>query len=209
MYGHIPQYLDAEKQRLRAERAEEQVRRWRVTAWMLLVLLVAQTWLVVDTAMGLTQVRHVAEQRLAKSKEIASARLDRVVKREGDARTALRQCQDVIYDFSEMARAESTARETAEWSLQQCREQWSAVDMPTVLCSQQAADIDDARLAAEQKFRVCLSANAGLVDALHEFDALVKEQQLVIQESLDLARRCDARPATWALRIPAVSEVRW
>lgn len=131
MYGHIPQYLDAEKQRLRAERGEQNARRWRLVAYVVLALFALQT---VRLTVMVVDARPVAER----------------------------------------------------------------------LTNERAA-----RAAAEEKFRVCLAANHGLVDALREFDSVVKEQQLVIQESLDLARRCDARPATWALRIPAVSEVRW
>jgi hypothetical protein len=187
MYGHIPQYLDAEKQRLRAERAEEQARRWRVTAYVLLVLLAAQTWLVIDTVMELTQARQSAEQQR-----------DQVAV--WSAQTA---------DLQQQLRADKRRAEQRATAAEAALRVWMAVDMPTVLCSQQAADIDDARLAAEQRIRVCLSANAGLVDALHEFDALVKEQQSVIRESIELARRCEAQPATWVTRIPAISEVRW
>lgn len=54
----MSQYLiDHEKLRLRAERGEDQARRWRVTAYVLLVLLVAQTWLVIDTALSLANAR--------------------------------------------------------------------------------------------------------------------------------------------------------
>lgn len=130
----MSQYLiDHEKLRLRAERGEGQARRWRATAYVLLVLLVAQTWLAVDTAISLTQ-----------------------------ARQSFAEFEDELYLYSEQARNEANARDVAE-----------------------------------QKFRTCLSANAGLVDALREFDLVVKGQQQVIRETLELAKRCDAQPAQW------------
>lgn len=131
MYGHIPQYLDAEKQRLRAERGEQNARRWRLVAYVVLALFALQT---VRLTLMVVDARPVAER----------------------------------------------------------------------LTNERAA-----RAAAEEKFRVCLAANADLVTALGEFDAVIKEQQLVIRDSLALARRCDARPTTWATHIPAVNEVIW
>lgn len=200
MYGHIPQYLDADKQRLRAERAEEQVRRWRVTAWMLLALLVAQTWLVIDTVMELTQTRHVAEQRLTKAREIASGRLDDALKRGIQSGRDLQACKFEL----QMARnqVEAVAASTHYPALLECQSEIS-------LYSGQLYYESSARDATEEKFRVCLAANADLVTALGEFDLLVKEQQSVIRESIELARRRDAQPATWVTRIPAVSEVLW
>lgn len=134
MYGHAPQYLDVERQRLRAERGERLSRQWRTAARLLLAMVVLGTC--------------------------------------GLFYSATRQ--------------------------QQSRQQMHAA-------LQLTADELTAREAAEKKFRVCLSANAGLVDALHEFDALVKEQQSVIRESIDIARRCDAQPVNWV----NLNEVRW
>lgn len=133
MYGHVPQYLDAERLRLRAERAERLARQWRNAACLLLAMVVLATCVLFDSAARLHQSRQVAAQN-----------------------------QREIYAALDQAVYELTAKD-----------------------------------AAEEKFRVCLSANAGLVDALHEFDALVKEQQSVIRESIDIARRCDAQPVNW------------
>lgn len=44
MYGHVPQYLDVERQRLRAERAERLANVWRITSLILLGLLIGQGW---------------------------------------------------------------------------------------------------------------------------------------------------------------------
>lgn len=79
----------------------------------------------------------------------------------------------------------------------QCREQWTAAELPVALCSQQAANIDDARIAAERKFKVCLGANVQLVDALGQFDRTLKEQRGLISDAVDFARRCDAKQAMW------------
>jgi molybdenum cofactor biosynthesis enzyme MoaA len=182
MYGHIPDYLNAEALRLRAERAEHQAGRWRVTAYVLLVLLIAQTWLVVDTAMELQHVR----QGAAKQADQVAVWTEQTA------------------DLNQGLRAE---RRRAEGELQACVEQWEAIDMPTVLCSQQAADVDDARLAAERNFKVCLAANAGLVEVLQEFDRTVKDQKLLINDAVEMAKRCEAKPTTWVARVPAASEV--
>lgn len=181
---HILNYLNAEATKLWAERAEAQARGWRWAGYVLLVLLIVQTWLVADTAMELQHVRQsAAKQR------------DQVAN--WSAQTA---------ELQQSLRAESRQ---ARGELRACLEQWEAIDMPTVLCSQQAADIDDARVLAERNFKVCLSANTGLVEVLHQFDQTVKDQQVLIDDAVDLARRCDARPATWVAREPAVSEVTW
>lgn len=123
----------------------------------------------------------VAIQRLSEARRIADQRIDRL----SDHAGLMRRKRD------------------------QCRAQWTAADLPTALCSQQAANLDDARILAERNFKTCLSANAGLLDSLREFDALSKKQKQVIEDALVLARRCDAQPAKWTLVWPNESEVRW
>ena len=80
----MSQYLiDHERLRLRAERAETQATAWRATALILLVLLVAQTWLVVDTAMQLTQTRQFAQAAETRAVQSSTA----AAKAEGAFRT--------------------------------------------------------------------------------------------------------------------------
>lgn len=111
----------------------------------------------------------LAEQRLDESHRILFQRLDKAA------------------DRADTLRAERN----------QCREQWTAAELPVALCSQQAANIDDARIATERKFKVCIAANAGLVDALGQFDRTLKEQRTLIRDAVDFARRCDAKQAMW------------
>lgn len=58
----MSEYMNIEALRLRAERCERQATAWRRTALFLLALLIAQTWLVVDTTAALTQTREFAQQ---------------------------------------------------------------------------------------------------------------------------------------------------
>jgi hypothetical protein len=167
VYGHVNQYLDSERLRLRAERAERLMRAWRGAAFTLLALLVVQTWLVIDTSIEMRDARQLAQQRL-----------DSVSVWHIAATNQTSNLLDAKYDEARWYKA-----------LQQSADKrW---------------DAEDKRWAAEEKFRVCLVANAGLVETLHEFDRLVKDQQQVIRDSIEAAQRCDASPA------PAVNVAGW
>lgn len=134
----MSEYMNIEALSLRAERADAHARRWRTAAYVLLILLLAQTWLVVDTAIALQSAREYAD----------------------------------------------------------------AANADAYLHSSRAVAIDDKRIAAEREFKSCLAANAGLVDAIREFDLVMKDQQKVIRETLELAKRCDAQPSSlWAIRL--------
>lgn len=65
MSEHVNQYLDVERERLRADRAEQLARSWRMTAFILLALLIGQTWLVVDTSITLSRANENARQAIA------------------------------------------------------------------------------------------------------------------------------------------------
>lgn len=179
MYGHVNQYLDTQALRLRAERAERLVGLWRMTGWAFGLTLVCLLGVVVWQ-----------EQELAESHAYSS----HAERSERDAHKALWACEADV----ELVRKAQFQHFTDLGKCQTRLEQAQAVDMPTVLCSQQAADIDDARIAAERKFQSCLSANAGLVESLQEFDQLVKDQQALIVESVALAKRCEVSPVSWA-----------
>lgn len=154
---------------------------WRFTAHLLLIIVLTQAWFAVSG-------ESVAVQRLNEARRIASQREDTL---QGIRQNLRREVNELEVD------------------LMSCEGRWTAADLPTALCSQQAADIDDARILAERNFKTCLSANAGLLDSLREFDALSKKQKQVIEDALVLARRCDAQPAKWTLVWPTESEVRW
>jgi hypothetical protein len=104
--------MNIEALRLRAERGEQQATAWRRTALFLLALLIAQTWLVVDTAMSLMQARQFAAQAEANAIEHGAA-----------------------------------------------------------------------AAKAEGMFRTCRSANEGLFEG-------IKEQQVLLDEAIELAKRC-------------------
>lgn len=183
MYGHVNQYLDTQALRLRAERAERLTMLWRMTGWAfglaLVALLIVVVW----------QERELAE---------AHAYTSNAERSERDAHKATWACEDDL----EWVRKAQFQHFT---DLGRCRTELELarnVDMPAMLCSQQAADIDDARIAAERKFQGCLSANAGLVESLQDFDRLVKDQQALIVESVELAKRCEASPVTWVATAP-------
>lgn len=179
MYGHVNQYLDTQALRLRAERAERLAGMWRLTGWAfglaLCCLLGVVVWQEQELADAHAYTRNAerSERDAHKATWACEANLEWVRKAQFQHFTDLGKCRTDL----ELARN---------------------VDMPTVLCSQQAADIDDARIAAERKFKGCLAANAGLVESLQDFDRLVKDQQALIVESLALAKRCEASPVTWA-----------
>lgn len=139
MYGHVPEYLDAQALRLRAERAETLANSWRLVGW----------------TFGLALILLVAVVAWQEIHLIGS----------GQIQTEL---GDELSLYSKQAFDESTARD-----------------------------------AAERKFKVCLSANAGLVDALREFDKTVKDQQLLINDAVELAKRCESSPVIWAATAPA------
>lgn len=179
MYGHVPDYLNAQALRLRAERAERLAKMWRLTGWAFGLALVCLLTVVLWQERQLTESHAYSshaersEREAHKATWACEADLEWVRKAQFQHFTDLGRCQ--------------TRLEMAE-----------KADMPTALCSQQAADIDDARIAAERKFKGCLAANAGLVESLQEFDRLVKDQQALIVESVELAKRCEVSPVTWA-----------
>lgn len=248
---HVLNYLNAEATKLWAERAEAQARGWRRAGYVLLLLLIAQTWLVVDTVNEMTRQRQVQEQRLQAAKQIASERLDGVVEHSSEAKRDLQSCQfslqqertaatelqsalvalrttsaDEIYAFSEQARDYSTAVESAEHKFKVCLSANAGLvavlrefDQTVKRCRadladaekfyegeqseiyvalQRAVDAEEVADAAKKSFAICKSANAGLVESLQDFDRLVKDQQALIVESVELAKRCEVSPVTWA-----------
>lgn len=75
-----------------------------------------------------------------------------------------------------------------------------------ITVSQKLRDIANTRvqvraeIAAEQrKFATCLSANAGLVDSLRQFDTVIKQQKRVIRDAIDIAKRCEAPASMQAM----------
>lgn len=183
MYGHVPEYLDTQALRLRAERAEMLASYWRTVGWVFglaLILLVC--------------VLCMQEVQLAKSHAYSS----HAERSERAAHQATWACEADLELVRKAQFQHFTDLGKCRTSLEMARN----VDLPTALCSQQAADIDDARIAAERKFKGCLSANAGLVDSLKDFDRLVKDQQALIVESVALAKRCESSPVNWAESVP-------
>lgn len=179
MYGHVNHYLQCEALRLRAERAEGLVRAWRSAAFILLALLAVQTWLVFDTATEMGNARRLAETRL-----------DSVSVWHVAATNQTNNLLDCKADEAEWFKAMqhiADKRWKTQDELQECRDDLS-------VWSGQSVDHLAAGDAAEKKFRVCLAANAGLVESLHEFDRLVKDQQQVIRDSIEAAKRCEASP---------------
>jgi hypothetical protein len=128
MYGHVTAYLDAEAQRLRADREKS----------------LAQTWRIVAAISGLLALAFLAMLTMAETR-LASLR-----------------------EFSQQAADDANRYR------------------------QRAAD-------AANDFERCKSANGGLVESLLDFDRTIKDQKLLIDDALDLAKRCDVLPAQWVV----------
>jgi hypothetical protein len=183
VYGHVNQYLDTQALRLRAERAERLAKMWRLTGLAfglaLVCLLAVVVW----------QERQLAETTasLADQRELnfELGRTNEVL--EEDLQDLHKQLTALEAFWTATLEADGDAQKLFE---EQEREVYVAL--------QRAVDAEEAAEAEKRSFAVCKSANAGLVDALQEFDQLVKDQKALIVESIELAKRCDVSPITWA-----------
>lgn len=218
MYGHVNQYLDTQALRLRAERAERLAGMWRLTGWAfglaLVCLLGVVVWQEQELAESHAYSSH-AERSERDAQKAETACEDRVVKLE-----------DEIYQFSEQARDSATALETAKFELGACRvdvewvrkaqfqhftdlgkcraeladaeKLYEGQESEIYVALQRAVDAEEVAETAKKSFAICKSANAGLVESLQDFDRLVKDQQALIAESVEMAKRCEVSPVTWA-----------
>lgn len=145
MYGHVPQYLDAQRLRNELARTEMRCSFWRNAAWTFGPLAVALLW----------ACFHLSDQLSIRSEQY---------------RQAVHGEHEKMNEYRELAGRQQ---------------------------------------ASEANFKRCLSANGGLVESLHDFDQVTRQQRDVIVEQQQLlraaigaAKRCDAGPG------PALLEAR-
>lgn len=165
MYGHVPQYLDAERQRLRAERAEKSSATWRMTSFILLALLIAQTLLVVDTAIAMRDARQAAEQRLE------SVSVWHVA--------ATNQTSNLLDCKEDEGRWINAARLVADRRDAEIDKRWAAEDKFRSCLSANGGLVESLR-DFDQVTR-------------QQRDVIVEQQQL-LRAAIDAAKRCDAGP---------------
>jgi hypothetical protein len=179
----VSQYLDAQALRLRAERAERLAKSWRLTGWAFALALVCLLGVVV------WQERELAETAasLADQREFNFEL--------GWANEGLKQ--DLIDQRKQLTALEAFWTATLEAG-GDAQKLWDEREREVYVALQRAVDAEEAAEAAKASFETCRSANAGLVESLRDFDRLVKDQQALIVESVELARRCDVSPITWA-----------
>lgn len=180
MYGHVPDYLNAQALRLRAERWERLARIWRLTGW----------------AFGLAFVCLLAvvvwqERQLA----VTTASLDE--QREFNFELGWAN-EGLKVDLVDLQKEQKVLRA----DLADAEKFYQGEQSEIYVALQRAVDAEEAADAAKKRFTTCKSANAGLVESLQDFDQLVKDQQALIVESVELAKRCEASPVTWAAAAP-------
>ncbi len=187
MYGHVNQYLDTQALRLRAERLERLVKMWRLTGWAFGLALVCLLGVVV------WQERELAESHAYSSHAERSER---------DAQKALTACEINVewvrkaqfQHFTDLGRCRADLADAEKF--------YEGEQSEIYVALQRAVDAEEVADAAKKSFAICKSANAGLVESLQDFDRLVKDQQALIAESVELAKRCEASPVTWAATAP-------
>ena len=157
--------IDHERLRLRAERAETQATAWRATALILLVLLIAQTWLVVDTTIVLRDARQAAEQRLE------SVSVWHVA--------ATNQTSNLLDCKEDEGRWINAARLVADRRDAEIDKRWAAEDKFRSCLSANGGLVESV---------------IDLDQVTRQQREVIAEQQQLLRAAIDAAKRCDAGP---------------